>query len=141
MKEVNTQSLWTFELGTHEGLSIPIWIIVAIQQRDRQDSQNLNNDTFYTSPVNGAQCHFTTKKYPDSATLLSYDDDNYSQAYGENKKAFKALTKDDILQLYISHSDFRSSNNGNDVGYNLYVCFRYKISEKIRNCSSHKNRI
>ena len=26
MKEVNTQNLWTFELGTQEGINIPIWI-------------------------------------------------------------------------------------------------------------------
>ena len=31
------------------------------------------------------------------------------------------MTKDDILQPCISDTDFRSSNNGNDIGYNLYV--------------------
>ena len=39
MKEVNTQSLWTFELGTQEGIIVPIWNIVGFQQRARQDSQ------------------------------------------------------------------------------------------------------
>ena len=47
MKEVNTQNLWTFELGTQEGINVPIWNIVGFQQRDRQDSQKLNNDKFY----------------------------------------------------------------------------------------------
>ena len=46
MKEVNNQNLWNFELGSHENMNVPIWIIVGFQQRDRQDSQNLNNDTF-----------------------------------------------------------------------------------------------
>ena len=46
MKEVNTQNLWTFELGTQEGINVPIWIFVAFQQNDRQNNQNLNNDTF-----------------------------------------------------------------------------------------------
>ena len=46
MKEVNNQNLWNFELGSHENMNVPIWIIIGIQQRDRQDSQNLNNDTF-----------------------------------------------------------------------------------------------
>ena len=32
MKEVNTQNLWTFELGTQEGINVPRWIIVAFQQ-------------------------------------------------------------------------------------------------------------
>ena len=26
MKEVSTQNFWTFELGTQEGVNVPIWI-------------------------------------------------------------------------------------------------------------------
>ena len=48
MKEVNTQNLWNFELGTQEGVNVPIWILVAFQQNVRQNDQDLNNDTFYT---------------------------------------------------------------------------------------------
>ena len=40
--------------------------------------------------------------------LLNYDDDDYNQGYGQIKEALKALTKDDILQPYISDNDFRS---------------------------------
>ena len=46
MKEINIQNVWNFELGSHENMNVPIWIIIGFQQRDRQDSQNLNNDTF-----------------------------------------------------------------------------------------------
>ena len=56
MKEVNTQNFWTFELGTQEGLNVPIWISVVFQQSDRQLDQNLNNDAFYRMPVSAAQC-------------------------------------------------------------------------------------
>ena len=56
MKEVNTRNVWSFELGTQEGVNVPIWIIVGFQQRERQDSQNLANDTFYRPPVTSAQC-------------------------------------------------------------------------------------
>ena len=56
MKELNTQNLWTFELGAQEGINIPIWIFVAFQQNDRQNDQNLNNDTFYRPVVTSAQC-------------------------------------------------------------------------------------
>ena len=121
MKEVNTQNFWTFELGTQEGNNIPIWIFVAFQQNDRQNDQNLNNDTFYRPLVTSSQCIIGTEKYPDSGILLNYNDDDYSQGYGENKEAFKALTKDDLLQPYISDADFRSSNNGDNIGYNIYV--------------------
>ena len=121
MKEVNTQNFWTFELGAQEGINIPTFIFVAFQQNDRQHDQNLNNDTFVRLPVISAQVVIGTERYLDSAILLSYDDDEYSQGYGQIKEAFKALTKDDILQPYITEDDFRSSNNGNDIGYNIYA--------------------
>ena len=101
MKEVNTQNLRTFELGTQEGINVPIWIFIAFQQNDRQNDQNLNNDTFYRPLVTSAQCIIGTEKYPDSGILLNYNDDDYSQGYGQIKEAFKALTKDNLFQPYI----------------------------------------
>ena len=71
MKEVNTQNLWNFELGTQEGINVPIWIIIRFQQLDRQNSQNENNDTFYRPPITSTQCIIGTEKYPDSAILLN----------------------------------------------------------------------
>ena len=121
MKEVNPQNLCNFELGTLEGINVPIWIIVGFQQSDRQRDQNLNNDTLYRPPVTSAQCIIGTEKYPDSAILINYNDDDYSQGYGLKKQAFKDLTKDDIVEPHISDSDFRSSNDGHNIGYNLYV--------------------
>ena len=35
MKEVTSQNLWNFELGSHENMNMPIWIIIGFQQRDR----------------------------------------------------------------------------------------------------------
>ena len=122
MKEVNNQNLWNFELGSQENMNVPIWITIGFQQQDRQDGQNLDNDTFYRLPVVSAQCIIGTEKYPDAGILLNYDDDDYSQGYHQIKQAFRAIIKDDILQPYISEEDFRSSNAAaNDVGYNLYV--------------------
>ena len=121
MKEANTQNLWNFELGTQECINVPIWIIIGFQQQDRQNSQNENNDTFYRPSVTSAQCIIGTEKYPDSSILLNYDNDDYNQGYGQIKEAFRALTKDDKLQPYLSDHDFRSSKTNNDIGYNLYV--------------------
>ena len=124
MKKVNNQNVCNFELGGHENMNVPIWNIIGFQLQDRQDSQNLNIDTFFRLPVVSAQCVIGTEKYPDAGILLNYDDDVYSQGYQYHqiKEAFKALTKDDILQPYISEEDFRSSNvAANDVGYNLNV--------------------
>ena len=121
MKEINTQNLWTFELGTQEGINVPTWIFEAFQQNDRQNDQDLNNDTFYRPLVTSAQCIIGTEKYPDSGILLNYNDDDCSQGYGQLKEAFEALRKDNILQPYISEYDFRSSNDVNDIGYNIYA--------------------
>ena len=79
MKEVNNQNLWNFELGSQESMNVPIWIIIGFQQRDRQDSHNLNNDSFFRLPVVSAQAIIGTEKYPDAGILLNYDDDDYSQ--------------------------------------------------------------
>ena len=65
--------------------------------------------------------HIGTETYTDAGILLNYDDDDYSQRYGQTEEAFKALTKDDILQPYISDHGFRSSISANDIGYDLYV--------------------
>ena len=119
MKELNTQNLWTFELGTQEGINVPIWIFVAFQQDMRQNDQDLINDTFYRPLVTSAQCIIGTEKYPDSGILLNYNDDDYTQGFGQIKEAFKALTKDNILQPFISEHEFRSSNDDNDIGYNI----------------------
>ena len=137
-KEVNTQNFWTFELGTQEGINIPIRIFVAFQQNDRQHDQNLNNDTFVRLPVISAQLVIGTERYPDSFILLNYEDDDYSQGYGQINEAFKALTKDDILQPYISDHDFKSSNDGNDIGYNIYA-FDIRYQKNFENSQPVKN--
>ena len=62
MKEVNTQNLWSFELGSQEGVNVPIWILVGFQQKERQDSQNLAIDTVYRHSVTSAQCVIGTEK-------------------------------------------------------------------------------
>ena len=72
-------------------------------------------------PVTSAQCVIGTGKYPDSAILINYGDDDYSQGCGQIKEAFRALAKDNILQPYVSEDDFRSDNIGNDVGYNIHA--------------------
>ena len=116
-----------------------IWIIRGFQQRDSQDYQKLNNDTFYRPPVLSDQCNIGTENYPDSALSLNYEYDDYSQGYSRISEAFRALTKDDILRSHISDNDFRSSNDDDDFGYNLYV-FDKRI-RKPRSCSTNKSRV
>ena len=119
MKEVNTQNVWTFELGSQEGIIVPIWVYVVFQQIDRQHDQNLNNDTFCRLPIVSAQCIIDNEKYPDTGILLNFNEDNYSHGYHQLKEAFRALTYDNTLQPYISEKDYRSSIDGEDIGYNI----------------------
>ena len=67
-------------------------------------------------PVTSTQCIIGTKKCPEAGMLLSYDDDDDSQGYGQYEEAFRAPTKDDILQPCLWDQDFKD-----DFGYNLYA--------------------
>ena len=71
MKKLNTQNLWHFDLQTEEEILFPIWINIAFQQKDRQDSQNIKNGLHYRPPVTSAQCNIGTEKCSGSAILLS----------------------------------------------------------------------
>ena len=93
MIEVNCQKFWTFELGTQEGINIPVWIIIEFQQKERQNSQNLINGTFHRPLVTNTQCIIGKENYPDSAFLLNYGDDEYSQGYGQITVVFRAQRK------------------------------------------------
>ena len=101
------------------------------------NDQNLNNDTFPRLPVISAQVVTGLERYPDSGILLNYDDNDYSQGYGQIKEAFKALTKDDILKTYITQDDFRSSNEGNNIGYIIYA-FDIRFQKNFENAQPVK---
>ena len=68
---------------------------------------------FYRPPVTSAQCIIGTEKYPDSAVI----DLQWWWLFSRmGSDVFGALTKNDILKPYISDHDFRSSNDGDDIG-------------------------
>ena len=71
-------------------------------------------------PVTTAQCNMGTENYLDSAILLNYNDDDYSQVHGQIKEDFRAPTKHNILQPNISEENFRSSSDDIDIGYNIH---------------------
>ena len=82
----------------------------------------MKNDTFCRLPVFSVQCIFGSEKYHDSGILLNYNDDDYSKVYAQFKEAFRALTKDNILQPCKSDDDFRSYNaDVVDLGFSLFV--------------------
>ena len=111
--------------------------LCSFQQMYRKNDQNLNNDTFVRLPVISAQVVIGTERYPDTAFLLNYNDDDYSQGYGQIKEAFKALTKDDILQPYTTEDDFRSNNDGDNIGYNIH-CFDIRYQKNYESGQSVK---
>ena len=79
MKDITNQYLWTFELGSPQEMSVPKWIFVGFQRKYRQDSLNLNNDTFGRLRGVSAQCIIGIEKCPGARILLNCDDDKYSQ--------------------------------------------------------------
>ena len=76
-------------------MNVPIWIIISFQQRDSQESQNLNIDAFCRLPVTSAQYFIGTERNPDAAILKNYDDDDddYSQGYAQIQKSFWSFNK------------------------------------------------
>ena len=72
-------------------------------------------------PIVGAQCIVGNEKYPDVGLLINYNDDDYRQGYHQIKQGFKALTHDDLLQPYISGKNFRSSNDGDNIAYDIHA--------------------
>ena len=117
-------------MASQERMNVPIWIIIGLQQRERQYSPKLNKDTVCRLPVTSAQFIIGTEKYPNAGIKLNYNDDDDSQCYAQFKEVFRALTKDDILQAYIRDTDFRSSNvKFDDIGCSFYVFYmRYQRS-------------
>ena len=70
IEEVNIQYFSTLELGTQEGVNIPVWIFTVFRKSDREHYQNLNNDTFCRVPVTSAQVVIGTEKYLDSGNFF-----------------------------------------------------------------------
>ena len=128
-KEVNDQNLWNFEMGSQGSMNVPIWTFVGFQQRDRQDTQKLKNDAFFRLAVISAQCIFVTENYPDTGIILNFGDDDYCQGYRQTKEIFRAITKDDIFQLFISHHDYRTELMMLVIFYILSIYDISKVSQ------------
>ena len=107
-------------IGAQERMNAAVGIAVGYQKRDQLESKERNTDSFRRLPASSAQSIIGTEIYTDGSINLSYPDDDHSQGNSQFKEAFRALPKDDKLQLSIPDSDFRSSNDGNDVDCNLY---------------------
>ena len=97
----------------------------------------MNNNSFCRLPVTSAHCIIGTERYLDSNILINYDDDDYSQGYGQIKEAFRALTKDNILQPCISEDDFGSSNEANIFGFLIHA-FDIRYQKKFENAQPVK---
>ena len=73
-------------------------------------------------PVTSAQGIIGTENYPDAGIFLNYEEDDCSQVYAQIKEDFGALTKDDIILLFLFDHDFKISHiRADDVGYIFYV--------------------
>ena len=69
-------------MGSQKIMNALFRIIIGYQRRDRQTSQNMNNDTCCRFPVTSCHCIIGTEKYLESGILLYYDDNDYTRGYG-----------------------------------------------------------
>ena len=73
-------------MGSQESMKFPAWNFIGFQRGDKQDTQDLFNDTFCRLPYTSAQGTIGTEIYLDAGILLNYDDDFHSQGYAQSKK-------------------------------------------------------
>ena len=71
-------------------------------QRDQFNQQHQNNYNFCKSSVVKAQCIIGSEKFLHAGINCNYAIDKYSHAYGETVFSFRHLSKDNILQPYIT---------------------------------------
>ena len=111
-KDVNTNSNWTFELGS-SGTSTPTFVIVGFQARNKIDSQNHDNAVFDRLPISNV-CKIGSEKYPDDGIECDYDRDKYDQAYSEIENFYHLNSETNLLNPFIDLNKFRTN-------YNFYV--------------------
>ena len=112
-KDVNTNSKWTFELGS-AGESCPTFVIVGFQARNKIDSQVHDNAVFDRLPISNAVCKIGPEKYPDDGIECDYDRDKYDQAYSEIENFYHLNSETNLLNPFIDLNKFRTN-------YNFYV--------------------
>ena len=112
-KDVNTNSNWTFELGS-SGTSTPTFVIVGFQARNKIDSQVHDNAVFDRLPICNAVCKIGSEKCPDDGIECDYDRDKYDQAYSEIENFYHLNSETNLLNPFIDLNKFRTN-------YNFYV--------------------
>ena len=112
-KDVNTNSNWTFELGS-SGESTPAFVIVGLQARNKIDSQTHDNAVFDRLPISNAVCKIGSEKYPDDGIECDYNRDKYDQAYSEIENFYHLNSETNLLNPFIDLNKFRTN-------YNFYV--------------------
>ena len=116
-KDVNTNSNWTFELGSSGGeaaQSTSTFVIVGFQARNKIDSQVHDNAVFDRLPISNAVCKIGSEKYPDDRIECDYDRDKYDQAFCEIENFYHLNSETNLLNPFIDLHKFRTN-------YNFYV--------------------
>ena len=108
----NARSL-ELQISSQEGISVPINIILGFQQSEQQNRQELNK-TFLIEPR-----YRMLKFYRNRETSWQWCSFKNSLIMIILKASTKIEKLLDILQPYLSHQDFRSSNEGVDIGFDL----------------------
>ena len=133
-KDVNTNSNWTFELGSaggSSGIESPTFVIVGFQARNKIDSQVHDNAVFDRLPISNAVCEIGSEKNPDDGIECDYDRDKYDQAYSEIENFYHLHSETSLLNPFIDLHKFRTN-------YNFYV---FDLSKQKDNIASQPIRL
>ena len=103
-EDVKQQIEWKFNLVVREGLDLTTDVIVGFRQRDRLKYQLLSFDSFYTPPLKLAQSIIRTEKYRGAGIFIGHAEADYSRGYSQFVSFVEDLTKDDIIQPFISQN-------------------------------------
>ena len=107
------------------------------------NGQTLNHDTFFRPPVSSAQYNILTEKYTDADIYSIHCDHTSSQCYIHIEEAFRCLTKDEILQPFISDQHSRSFNLKMRVQKLIinFIFFRETVSNQLHCSSTRKGNV
>ena len=101
-KRCSAKSEWSFDLGVGEVIDLPIYVTVELQRRDRLNIQLPYKNCFCRQPFELAQGNIGAEIHSDAGINLNYAEDKYNQGTSPVVSCIQKLTKDDILQPFIS---------------------------------------
>ena len=113
-KQVNSNIIWSMEIGTETKTDIPIYEIVGFQTADRACADQLQNIAIFDRlDIIEASCHIGSVRYPEHEYQVDFDRNKYNEPYNGIYRFYKEYIRSEGRPS-ISFKDFKEL-------YNLWV--------------------